>query len=416
MTGNEAVLIDFPGQKKKAWKRDKLNENKKGSVYERGGKLYVYFFYKNERVREPSGLADTEEHRRKLRLFLDKIHFEIDEGSFEFGYTFPYSKKKEHFTLLEGRTLKTTPEEVTFGSYFEKWMKEMKPGMTVGKIRDYQKIADFYLLPYFAEMPFSEFKIMTMKKFLAHLVGSRSRYGKPLAANTIKNVFIPLRAITADAFSEYDWAMPDPFIALKMPKRKKPKVNPFTFEDWIQVMGAISPWYKPYFEFAVNTGLRPSEQVALKWSAIDAEYIEVELSRVLGYEKEDLKTESSRRSIEIRPAMREILERQKKLTSHLKSEYVFLNNNGKPISQVKMSQLWGRAMKRANLPHRRMYEIRHTFASWALAAGEQPGWVAKTLGHTDLTMVYTVYARFIPALKKDDGGKFESMYAKKHLL
>jgi len=38
------------------------------------------------------------------------------------------------------------------------------------------------------------------------------------------------------------------------------------------------------------------------------------------------------------------------------------------------------------------------------------------LGHTDLTMVYTVYARFIPALKKDDGGKFESMYAKKHLL
>ena len=49
MTGNEAVLIDFPGQKKKAWKRDKLNKNKKGSVYERGGKLYVYFFYKNER-------------------------------------------------------------------------------------------------------------------------------------------------------------------------------------------------------------------------------------------------------------------------------------------------------------------------------------------------------------------------------
>jgi len=44
MTGNEAVLIDFPGQKKKAWKRDKLNKNKKGSVYERGGKLYVYFF------------------------------------------------------------------------------------------------------------------------------------------------------------------------------------------------------------------------------------------------------------------------------------------------------------------------------------------------------------------------------------
>ncbi len=78
-------------------------------------------------------------------------------------------------------------------------------------------------------------------------------------------------------------------------------------------------------------------------------------------------------------------------------------------------QLWERTEIKAGLPHRRMYELRHTFASWALAAGEQPGWVAKTLGHTDLTMVYSVYARYIPDLKSDDGGKFETLYTKKHL-
>jgi integrase len=34
-------------------------------------------------------------------------------------------------------------------------------------------------------------------------------------------------------------------------------------------MENIFPWYRPYFEFAVQTGLRPSEQVALRWTSID---------------------------------------------------------------------------------------------------------------------------------------------------
>jgi hypothetical protein len=55
----------------------------------------------------------------------------------------------------------------------------------------------------------------------------------------------------------------------------------------------IPEWYRPYFEFAVNPGLRPSEQVALKWSAVEEDFFSVELSRVRNREKEDLKTESS---------------------------------------------------------------------------------------------------------------------------
>jgi len=59
----------------------------------------------------------------------------------------------------------------------------------------------------------------------------------------------------------------------------------------------------------------------------------------------------------------------------------------------------------------KMIETRHTFASWALAAGESPEWVARTLGHVDTTMVYRTYGCYIPNLTRKDGSAFERQYA-----
>jgi len=72
--------------------------------------------------------------------------------------------------------------------------------------------------------------------------------------------------------------------------------------EWAILMKWIPAWYRPYFQFAVQIGLRPSEQVALKWGAIDDKFIYIELSRVRNQEKRDLKTSKSNRRIEIRPS------------------------------------------------------------------------------------------------------------------
>jgi integrase len=161
---------------------------------------------------------------------------------------------------------------------------------------------------------------------------------------------------------------------------------------------------------AVNTGLRPSEQVALKWSVIEKDSFSVELSRVRNREKEDLKTESSYRQIAITSTIRDILHRQKAMTAAFDSDYVFVNNGGRPILQGKLRELWHRAMKKSGLPRRRMYETRHTFASWSIAAGEAPEWVASTLGHVDISMVFGTYGRYIPNLTRQDGSAFERLY------
>jgi integrase len=414
---NQLHIVDFiqyRKTKKRLPKRKRPRPQTKGSVFSRGEKLWVDFRYLAERVREPTGVDDTAENQKEVRRQLDLIVAEIENGIFEFAKRFPHSSKKAYFAELEGRTVTKDPADVIFGEYVEKWWADMQPGMSESQIRDYTSILDHHVLPRFSKMPFSEFwSPICLKKFVALLKGKKTRYQKPLSAKRIQNIMIPLRVIGRDAIDEYGWDLADPFSRLKLPKVKKIRIYPFDFKQWRILMQFILPWYRPYFEFAVQTGLRPSEQVALKWSDIDGSYIFIERSRVKNREKEDLKTAESRRAIKIRPSMQAALEDQKMLTQGFDTPYVFINTQGRPILQDKLRELWARAMKKSGLKYRRMYETRHTFCSWALGAGELPEWVARTLGHVDTSMIYKTYGRYIRNLLRADGTAFEGLYAKR---
>ena len=90
---------------------------------------------------------------------------------------------------------------------------------------------------------------------------------------------------------------------------------------------------------------------------------------------------------------------------------MFINSKGRTIQQENLGKRWRWALSKAGIDYRRMYETRHTFASWALAAGEVPEWVVKTLGHVDTTMVFRTYGRYIPNLTRKDDSAFERQYA-----
>ena len=411
----KASVLEFPQDRKaskKVSKPDRLNENKKGRVFERGAKLWVDFYYMNERVREPSGLDDTQRNRAQLRKQLDLILAEIDNGVLEFSKRFPNSKKREHFALLEGRRFRKDPSELLFKDYVEKWWKEMESGMSANQCRDYASTLKAHILPFFGGLLFSDIGPMTLKKFIALLKSKTNRYGNPLSGKTIRNYLNPLRTILRDAYDEFGWDdLKNPFSGLKLPAVIKKRVQPLSYQEWSFLMEHMTPWYRPYFEFAVQTGLRPSEQVALRWNSIDESFIYIELSRVRKLEKADLKTEGSIRRLELRPSLLKTLKAQWKLTKHLNQPYVFINSQGGPIQQENLGKLWRKALHRSNLPHRRMYETRHTFASWGLAAGESPEWVARSLGHTDTTMVFKTYGRYIPNLTRLDGSAFERRFS-----
>jgi integrase len=140
------------------------------------------------------------------------------------------------------------------------------------------------------------------------------------------------------------------FSTSSFPRSKKYWSRPFSLDEWQAFRKHLPRWYLNYFEFAVRTGLRPSEQVALKWQAIYETYIHIGVSRVRNREKTDLKNEYSRREIELQPSIRKVLEKQREQVKKFDSPYVFLTPIGTPIIQDRLREQWAKAMKTSGLP------------------------------------------------------------------
>jgi integrase len=151
--------------------------------------------------------------------------------------------------------------------------------------------------------------------------------------------------------------------------------------------------------------MRPSELAGLREEMdIREELIHVQNSIVRGREKNALKTPSSKRTIPITPKIREVIDDQVEVKNKLgiDSPYLFINSIGNPFNIDHFRDYpWTSALKRAKVPYRKPYTMRHTFAAWMLLVGKAPGEVARLMGHSSKQMVYEVYGKFVEGLESE---------------
>jgi integrase len=155
---------------------------------------------------------------------------------------------------------------------------------------------------------------------------------------------------------------------------------------------------RAYHAFAFTafwTGIRPSELVGLRWGDIDLRTgkLSVRRSRTLG-EDNATKTRGSERTIDVAPAIAEVLRAAKPL--HVTDDdFVFLNPEGKPIDVKVFTQwTWNPALRRADIRPRRFYATRHTFISAALARDVNIKFLADYCG-TSVQMIEQRYGRYL---------------------
>ena len=227
--------------------------------------------------------------------------------------------------------------------------------------------------------------------------------------------------ICKNAAIKYGWGTTfNPFFGYKKldEEGEAEKIDPFSLEEQSLIISSLPDHWKPYFRFAFCSGLRSGEQLSLRVEDVNLEKNQISIRRALTLNEEGkviedkAKNRYSRRTINLLPVVREILDAQMAICNDLGSNYLFCTPQGTQVQRDNLrGRVWEPALKKAGVPYRPMMQTRHSFATTALSLGENPLWIAKVMGHSTTRMVIDVYARYIENLNGTvDGGKLNDAY------
>jgi integrase len=77
-------------------------------------------------------------------------------------------------------------------------------------------------------------------------------------------------------------------------------------------------------------------------------------------------------------------------------DLVVTEPDGSPVHPQVFSRRFGAVVRRAELPTIRLHDVRHSYATAALAAGVPVKVLSKRLGHADIAVTLRVYAHVMP--------------------
>jgi integrase len=170
------------------------------------------------------------------------------------------------------------------------------------------------------------------------------------------------------------------------------------FESWEQ-LEAIAAELDPRFAaiplVLVGTGLRPEELFALERRDLDLEAGILSIERVYSQRrlKDCKKSSRQRRRV---PLRQRVVQALRTLPPRLDTPLLFPAARGGYIDGEKFRyREWTPALRAAGIEHRRVYDCRHTFASWAIAGGVQLFYLARIMG-TSVAQIDATYGHLLP--------------------
>ena len=325
------------------------------AVYRRGKTWWYVFEFGGRKIQESSG------SRNKTSA----LRFEA----------------KRKTDLIEGRAgftrLKQAPKFEVFVEQFLEWSKQHhRPKTHSLHTWNCQTLKRFFKGQYLDEIT-SEM-VEDFKSTRKHEKRQKAKDGRTVTNATVNRALTTLKLLFRRA-ERNGYAVRNPVVGVAMFPEPLDSMQVISFEDQARYVSEASQPLRDIAKVMLGTGMRPAEVFRIRTENID--FKEGSIFNPFG------KTKAARRKIPMTVDVVSLLKARALKAEKTGSPFVFPSPHDiqKPIGSVKKAHQT--AMKRAKIKrHFRLYDLRHTFATRAVASGMDLPTLSALLGHASIQM------------------------------
>ncbi|MDD2992164.1 MAG: site-specific integrase [Pygmaiobacter sp.] len=320
----------------------------------------------------------------------------------------------------QGTVESTDPRpDMLFSDYLLFWLDWKRTTWEAITYEAYDRAVKNRIAPYFAErkIRLNTITAIDIQRFYSYCINVRGNKG-----STAIHFHANIRKALADAV-KIKLLPYNPAVDVE-----RPKLDNFvsTYYNAEELMEMLPLFAGTKMELPVMLtayyGLRRSETIGLKWSAIDFQNRTITISHTLEVvtlngkveiiEKDRTKNKSSFRSLPLIPVIEDLLLQAKKQQKENQKlcgrsynrkflEYVCVDEQGNIVSPDYVSAQFHRVLKQNGKKMIRFHDLRHSCASLLLANGVSLKEIQVWLGHSNYSTTANIYAHLDVSSKQN---------------
>lgn len=337
-----------------------------------------------------------------------------------------------------GRTY-VAPMRQTLADYLQNdWLPAVRRELAASTWESYQRNVRLHVAPRIGGLQLPQIDGATLNRLYSDLLESGRKLGKQspgLKPRTVRYIHTILSAAFDDAV-KWNRLVVNPATRATPPSAgaaKAPEMHTWTGPQVRRFLSlAEGDRYHPAFAFLALTGCRRGEALGLRWSDVDLDRATasirqtvIPLTKATGKGREGRivpRTKTDRaRMIELDAATVAVLrtwrarqaeERLAMGAGYQEHDLIFCRPDGTPYHPEAFSKTFDRRLRQprySELPVIRLHDLRHTWATLALAAGVDVAIVSKRLGHGSPLTTWQTYQHVVAGMQTDAAEKVAAL-------